>query len=81
MTIKADRTENSTKVPGSESRYGSFYQSVPLPAGAKEADIARHLPEHAIGAFEAICARKLYLANENHRNRKAAIRLPFDSRR
>lgn len=39
VTIKAERTEQQQEGTRSEFRYGSFYRSMPLPAGAKEDDI------------------------------------------
>ncbi|MBA8959192.1 HSP20 family molecular chaperone IbpA [Rhodococcus percolatus] len=40
LTIKAERTEQHKEGTRSEFHYGSFYRSMPLPAGAKEDDIA-----------------------------------------
>lgn len=39
LTIKAERTEQHKEGTRSEFHYGSFYRSMPLPAGAKEDDI------------------------------------------
>ncbi|MBF6223672.1 Hsp20/alpha crystallin family protein [Nocardia abscessus] len=39
LTIKAERTERKEEGTRSEFHYGSFYRSIPLPVGAKEADI------------------------------------------
>ncbi|MBF6223416.1 Hsp20/alpha crystallin family protein [Nocardia abscessus] len=36
LTIKAERSERKEEGTRSEFHYGSFYRSVPLPAGAKE---------------------------------------------
>jgi len=39
MTIKAERTEQHKEGARSEFHYGSFYRSMPLPPGAKEAEL------------------------------------------
>ncbi|MDT2007082.1 Hsp20/alpha crystallin family protein [Rhodococcus opacus] len=39
LTIKAERTDRKEEGTRSEFHYGSFYRSMPLPAGANEDDI------------------------------------------